>query len=213
MEREQPQEVLSLACKLDAMLGRVRHEVSTVIAYGETTARLSSLIAIAGLLYWCPRCGQWMGEGSEGRGDARPSQAPPPPPRLVKAVSTPLTGQPTPAEQMPNRDGNNLTPKSGILECWGVTYNDQDAKVRHQPPSDAHGRKVEQYYGGYPEPDSYPHGHEASYVRGDAERIPLYDRLKDDTVVFESGTAVKFNDATNEYVWQPNGREPVPGEE
>lgn len=185
------------------ILGKIKGCVDDMLEQGADFARLSSLIALAGLLSWCPRCGEWQGEGSEGIGPNIPSpQAPPMPKRLLRSLAGPLLDEPTPTSELPPRDGNKLTPNSGILESLGE-HDGQDAKFRHRPPSTAHGRIVDTLYGGSPRPDSYPHGHEVTFVRGDAEEILVYDRLKDGTIVHETDTDVVYLSDSNAYEWKP----------
>ena len=196
------------------LFNRVRSEAASLVEYGATFGKLASLIALGGLLYWCPRCGQWMGEGSEGQGPAAPAQAPPVPQRLLRAISSPLVDQPTPTADLPARDGGKLTPNSGVLETHGM-FKDTDSKIRHRPPSYAHGRRVENLYDGSPRPDSYPHGHEITYVRGDGERLPIYDRLRDGTVVYDNGMSVVYKMEDNVYEWTlipPTGGESNQGD-
>jgi hypothetical protein len=183
-------------------LTNVRNEINTALDYSRTIGSFSSLIALAGLLYWCPRCGQWMGEGSEGKGPNIPSpEAKPQPRRLLRAVGRPLLGGPTPVSEMPRQHQNRLT-REGVLK-QPTKFKGVAARVSYDPPSSAHGRVADTYYGGRPKADSRPHGHHVEFIRGDEERTPIYDRLKDGTPVFDSGTDVTYIREDNTYEWRP----------
>lgn len=186
-----------------SLLENIRNEVATAIEYGRVMTGLASLIAVAGILYWCPRCGQWMGAGSEGVGPGAPKpEMPPPPRRLLKALGVLLQGEPTPVRDLPKRDGNKLTPRSGVLENEQARFGDKPAKHRYNPPSDAHGRKVDTYYDGSPNPDSRPHAHLAEFIRGDEDQTLLYDRNRDGTVVYDNGVDVVMGQ-DGVYQWMP----------
>lgn len=187
-------------------LSTVRREASTMLEYGATLGAVSSLIALAGLVYWCPRCGEWMGEGSEGSGSGVPNPAAPKvPARLLRAVSSPMQSTPTPLHELPSRDGARLTSTSGVLETQGMR-DGSPAKIRHNPPSDAHGRKVDTYTGGSPNPDSRPHAHLAQFVRGDGEVLDLYEREVNGNIVHDTGVSVTYQAQDNSYVWRPKGQ-------
>lgn len=185
-----------------SLLRTVREKifVQTGLEYSLSVA--PTLLALASLLNYCPRCGEWQGSGSEGAGAAAPPsrQLPPPPPRLIRAISASIQAEPV--NPNVNRDASNLTPNSGILEAPGERH-DSPAKLRHQPPSVAHGRRIDAYYDGSPNPDSRPHAHESDFVRGDGEVVPIYERARDGEVVFDSGVAVAFQEETGAYVWTP----------
>ena len=188
-------------------LASVHNTISTALEYGATVIQISSLIALAGLLNWCPRCGEWQGAGSEGIGPNVPNPtAPPIPKRLLRAISSPLAGEPTSQQSTPKRDGSRLTPNSDILESFGTTPDGKDAKFRHNPLSNAHGRKVETYYDGSPRPDSDPHGHDVHFIRGDGEEFHMYDRARDGTPIHETNTSVLYQSADNTYQWEPKNQ-------
>lgn len=180
----------------------LREEIGSALEYGRAIGALSSLVALAGLLYWCPRCGQWMGEGSEGQGSGAPApQAPPPPRRLIRALSEPVTSEPISRSENPRRHQNRLT-EEGVLK-HPTRFKGVAARESYGPPSQAHGRTVDTYYGGSPKSDSRPHGHDKQFIRGDGEQIPIYDRAKDGTIVYESGTEVVYNRDDRVYEWEP----------
>ncbi len=183
-------------------LTNVRIGIGNILRPGREAMSLTALIAVAGILYWCPRCGQWMGEGSEGVGDGVPKPSlPPPPPRLLKAISTPMTHEPTPQTELRKRDENKLS-LGGILENAIAKFGLKSAKIRYTPPSIAHGRRVDSYYDGQPRNDSRPHAHIVDFIRGDGKHIPIYSRKRSGEVVHESGTDVIL-DANNVYHWIP----------
>jgi hypothetical protein len=184
------------------MYERLRGRIDEALEYGRTLSSLSALIALAGLVYWCPRCGQWMGEGSEGTGPAAPNaQASLPPRRLLRAVSEPIADRVPPTQNTVRRHGNRLT-EGGILKQPGSSSG-EPAKFSYDPPSSTHGRVVDGYYGGAPKPDSRPHGHDVQFIRGDGEQTHIYHRLKDGTIEFESGVDVVYRREDNSYEWTP----------
>jgi hypothetical protein len=186
-------------------LEAVRYEIGSALQAGATLAKVSSLIAIAGLLNWCPRCGEWQGSGSEGKGPSAPNpNATPPPARLIRSVSESLRNEPTSTKDMPDRRSSSLTANSRILEKYGV-HEGRPAKLRYGPQAQGHGRRVDAYTGGYPKPDSRPHAHDADFVRGDGHEIPIFERTVDGTILYESGVSVKFDTDTSVYIWRPQG--------
>lgn len=162
----------------------------------------SALIALIGLSSYCPRCGEWQGSGSEGKGPAAPkAKAPLPPKRLIKAMSEPMRPKTGQDASSGDRGSSKLT-RGGILESSGSDIS-EPSKTRHQPQSQAHGRKTDTFSGGNPKPDSAPHAHSSDFIRGDGEVIPLYERQKDGQVVHESGVDVVIREGSGSYVWTP----------
>lgn len=193
------EKVLDKAPRQNAIYQNVRRKVASAIEEGASRGVIVSLIALAGVLNFCPRCGEWQGPGSEGRGPAVPNpKAEPPPAKLLKAIISPDTDRS--GNDQPRRE-NKLT-QGGILESTGE-HKGESAKKRHDPPSSAHGRKVDTYYGGQPKPDDNPKGHDATFIRGDGEQISLYDRAKDGETVYESGVEVNLDREKGAYIWTP----------
>jgi len=151
---------------------------------------------------YCPRCGEWQGAGSEGKGPKAPTyDIPPPPARLIKAISTPITSSPDLNNTM-DRNSAKLTSNSGILKTPGE-MDGKPATLRHQPPSNAHGRKIDTYYDGTPDPISRPHAHFSEFVRGDGEKVPLYDRPVSSEPRFDSEVNVTYEETEGGYTWKP----------
>lgn len=158
----------------------------------------ASALALAAIYNWCPRCGEWQGEGSEGKGPGVPSpKAPPIPDVVLRAVSIPLSDT-SEKSTRPNRE-NKLT-RAGILESEN-TFRGSPAKERYRQQSTAHGRKKDTYYDGSPNPDSDPHAHYSEFVRGDNETIEIYDRDVERRVHYDSKVAVRFDSNDNTYTW------------
>ena len=189
-------------------LSRIRSEAYDVARVGVGIATFSSLIAIAGLLSWRPRCGEWQGDGTEGDGPSAPNRdVPPVPPRIMKAISEPVRYDTIPVDPVRTwRHNNKLTQDSGLLESHGM-FEGTHAKRRTSPSTDTHGRKTDIYHGGYPKPDSRPHAHDILYVRGDGDETLIFDRERDKTVTYDSEIELKFDAETRIYTWTPQGRE------
>lgn len=185
---------------------RTREQISSAIEHGATVVGFAALIAMAGVMYWCPRCGQWMGAGSEGRGDGAPvPDVPPPPQRLIRALSTPLQGSPVPPIELPSRISGRLTPNSGVLENSSAEYEGEPAKDRYRAPSRAHGRRVDTYTEGETRPDDNPHAHRVRFQRGDGEELLIAHHDRDGNMVYDSGVMVKMAD-DNVYEWTSKER-------
>lgn len=201
-------------------VNRLRIKVLAMLEVGYGVASVAALISLVGMAYWCPRCGQWMGPGSEGTGPNVPNpEAPPIPDRLIKALSTPATkpthtfDKPHPSE--PNNKLRNDPEYRGQLHSlppW-KDHNGESAKEQYRPPSPAHGRRRDTYWGGDPEPDSGKHAHLTEFIRGDGQVIGaggegdtekrLYERPREGPLVIDTGVYVERNPETGVYVWRP----------
>jgi hypothetical protein len=190
--------------RLRDRLSAVREQTIATLEVGRAVAVTAQVFALVSLFNWCPRCGQWMGAGSEGVGPgALKPEVPPPPARLLKAIGVEIRGEPTSTESLPKRHGNKLTSDKGILERLGKTEDHRPAKHRYGPTADSHGRKVDTFYDGFPEPDSRPHAHLSEFARGDNERIPLYHRPVNGPPIYDNGVLVVHRAEDNVYVWVP----------
>lgn len=185
-----------------SVFSRLRDNMKSVLELGISLASVSALIALAGLYSWCPRCGEWQGDGSEGRGPGVPNpKAPPVPRRLLRAIGLPLTGGPTDVTAMPDRSGNQFEKNERGEWQFARIDEAQGAKEVYGRQSNAHGRRVDAYYDGEPKPDDDPHGHNATFMRGDGKEFQIYNRLKDGTTVHETGVYVNYDGASGAYVW------------